>query len=58
MFFCTVLVRLVVGIFYLVNQGRVRFGAANSTPPFGRWTFGRLDYRAPELGAGLLQGFF
>ena len=33
---------------------RVRLGTADRAPPFGRWTFGRLDYRAPELGAGLL----
>ena len=27
-------------------------------PPFGRWIFGRLDYRVPELGDGLLLVFF
>ena len=38
--------------------GRRRLGAADWAPPFGSWTFGRrtfqrLEYRAPELGAGL-----
>ena len=41
-----------------VTFGRRRFGAADCAPPFGTWTFGRLDYRVPELGAGLLPGFF
>ena len=42
--------------------GRRGLGAADWAPSFGRLTFGRrifgcLDYRAPELGAGLLPDF-
>ena len=36
-------------IFLHKCKGRVRFGAADSEPPFGCRTFGRRDYRAPEL---------
>ena len=31
------------------SRVRVRFGFAVSAPSFGRWTFRRRDYLAPEL---------
>ena len=31
------------------ESGWVRFGAADSAPPFRRWTFRHRDHSAPEL---------
>ena len=45
---------LIIYIHAYIFMGRVRFGAADSAPPFRRWAFRRRtfrcrDYSAPEL---------